>query len=264
MELAPNIELLFTEAGESYADRIRAAHQAGFTAVEMWGPTGKDFPARPKDIDALKAALDETGVRIVAQLAEPRTNYTTPPKDLGAFFVGLDAGVEIAHRLGVPRIVLGCGAGFAGSSRQHQLDELIDVFSRAVERTEGSGVTLVVEPVNTRVDHPGSLLDFTEDAVHVARQVDSDRFGILYDLYHSTAQGEDPAREISAAAETIKYVQIADFPGRGEPGSGAIDWATRLSEMVAVGYQGPIGLEYFPTIESVASTRFISELSERF
>ncbi len=101
-ELAPNIDLLFTEAGESHADRVRAAAASGFTAVEMWGPTGADAPATPKDLPALKAALEETGTQLTAQLAEPRTQFMIPPWDHSEFFRKLDEGVEIAHFLGTP------------------------------------------------------------------------------------------------------------------------------------------------------------------
>src|SRR6187431_3421744 len=100
-ELAPNIELLFTEAGD-YHDRVRAAAAAGFTAVEMWGPTGADAPSTPKDLPALKAALEETGTQLTAQLAEPRTQFMIPPWDHSEFFRKLDEGVEIAHELGTP------------------------------------------------------------------------------------------------------------------------------------------------------------------
>src|SRR5690242_4889303 len=88
-QLAPNIELLFTEAGD-YHDRVRAAATAGFTAVEMWGPTGADAPATPKDIPALKAALQETGLVLTAQLSEPRTQFMIPPFDESPFFNKLD------------------------------------------------------------------------------------------------------------------------------------------------------------------------------
>jgi hypothetical protein len=160
--LAPNIELLFTEAGE-YPDRVRAAAAAGFTAVEMWGPTGKDAPAKPKDVPALRAALEETGVALTAQLAEPRMQFMIPPRDHEPFYAGLDEGVAIAQELGCPRIVVGSGTGFGGRKRQDQLDELIDIFSRGVAQIAGSGITLVLEAVNTRVDHPGALLDRTFD-----------------------------------------------------------------------------------------------------
>lgn len=249
-QLAPNIELLFTEAGPDPADRVRAAAAAGFDAVEMWGTSGTD-------VDALAAALADTGVSLSAFLAEPRTNFTLPGTDLGPFFAGLDRAVEQARRLGCPRIVLGSGVGFPGAKRVQNLDRLVEVFSEAVERTRGVGVRLVLEPVNTRVDHPGALLDRTADAVTVARAVNSDSFGILYDLYHSVTEGEDPATELANAAGLVDYVQIADAPGRGEPGSGEVDWAERLAVLRAAGYDGPIGLEYVPTVETVASVAHI-------
>jgi hydroxypyruvate isomerase len=145
--------------------------------------------------------------------------------------------------------------------RPQNLQRLIDVFTDAVQRTDDSGVTLVLEPVNTRVDHPGALLDRTADAVAVARAVGSPRFKILYDLYHSVTEGEDPATELANAAGLVGYVQIADVPGRGEPGSGSLDWNAQLSALRSSDYDGPIGLEYFPTIESVASVAHIRAIA---
>lgn len=253
-QLAPNIELLFTEAGPEAADRVRAAAAAGFDAVEMWGTTGKD-------VDALAKALADTGVVLTTVLAEPRTNFTLPGTDLTPFFEGLDRAVEHARKLGSPRIVLGSGVGFPGMKRPQNLAKLVEVFSEAVERTQGSGVKLVLEPVNTRVDHPGALLDRTADAVTVARGVGSDSFGVLYDMYHSITEGEDPATELANAAGLVDYVQIADVPGRGEPGSGAVDWTQRLAALRSSGYTGPIGLEYAPTVESAASVAHIRSIA---
>lgn len=259
-QLAPNIELLFTEAGD-YHDRVRAAADAGFDAVEMWGPTGADAPAQPKDIPALKAALEETGTRLTAQLSEPRTQFMIPPWDHSEFFRKLDEGVAIANELGCPRIVVGSGTGFGGWKRQVQLDKLIEIYRKAIAQIDGSDVTLVLEPVNVRVDHPGSLLDRTAEAVYVARGVESERFGVLYDIYHSAVEGEDMAAELANAGALIRYVQLADAPGRGEPGSGSLDWAERLGILRASGYDGPIGLEYYPTQESAASVDLIRQVA---
>ncbi|THG31646.1 TIM barrel protein [Naasia lichenicola] len=259
-QLAPNIELLFTEAGD-YHDRVRAAAAAGFTAVEMWGPMGVDAPATPKDLPALKAALTETGLQLTAQLAEPRTQFMIPPWDHSEFYRRLDEGVAIAQGLGCPRMVVGSGTGFGGWKRQVQLDKLIEIYQKAIAQIDGSGITLVLEPVNVRVDHPGSLLDRTSEGVYVARGVDSPNFGILYDIYHSTVEGEDVAAELANAGNLIRYVQIADAPGRGEPGSADIDWPATLSILRASGYDGPIGLEYYPTKESSESVKFIRELA---
>jgi len=259
-QLAPNIELLFTEAGD-YHDRVRAAAAAGFDAVEMWGPTGVDAPATPKDLSALKAALEETAVQLTAQLAEPRTQFMIPPWDHSEFFRKLDEGVAIAQDLGCPRIVVGSGTGFGGWKRQVQLDKLIEIYRKAIAQIEGSGVTLVLEPVNVRVDHPGSLLDRTAEAVYVARGVDSPQFGVLYDIYHSAVEGEDMEVELANAGDLVKYVQLADVPGRGEPGTGDLDWAERFRLLRGSGYDGPVGLEYYPTTASEASVAYVVEIA---
>jgi len=252
-QLSPNIELLFTEAGD-HPDRVRAAAAAGFVSVEMWGTS-------TVDVDALAKALADTGVTLTSVLAEPRTNFALPWETLDAFFEGLDRGIEHAQRLGCPRIVLGSGVGFPGQKRSQNLARLVDVFSQAVERTKGSGVKLILEPVNTRVDHPGALTDRTADAVTVARGVDSDAFGILYDIYHSLTEGEDPATELANAGGLVDYVQLADVPGRGEPGSGAVDWVAQLGVLRSSGYDGPIGLEYVPTVPSEESVKVIRSIA---
>ena len=119
----------------------------------------------------------------------------------------------------------------------------------------------MLEPVNIRVDHPGALLDRTSEAVYVARGVDSPYFGVLYDLYHSTVEGEDVAAELANAGELIRYVQLADAPGRGEPGTGSIDWPARLGDLRAAGYDGPIGLEYYPQAPSAESVKLIQQFA---
>lgn len=252
--LSANIELLFTEAGPDHGDRVRAAAAAGFDAVEIWGTFDKDIPG-------LAAALRETGVAVTSVLAEPRTNFTLPwETDRTPFLDGLERGVANAVELGSPRIVVQSGIGFPGSNRAVNLQKLVDAYGLAVERVRGSGVTLVLEPVNTRVDHPGTLIDRTADAVQVAKAVGDDSFKILFDLYHSVTEGEDPAAELDNAGALIDYVQFADVAGRGEPGSGGIDWKAALVTLRAAGYDGPIGLEYVPTVPSADSVTFIRSL----
>jgi len=252
--LAPNIDLLFTEAG-AHADRVRAAHAAGFSSVEMW--THSD-----KDVAALQAALEETGVRIEAQLAEPRAQFVID-EDHDAFFAGLDRCLDVAATLSIPRLVVGGGTGLPRMKRPAATEKLVGIFTRIAERVAGSGVTVVIEAVNERVDHPGSFLCRTEDSAAVARAVGSKDVGILYDLYHSVAEGEDVAAAVTEFADVIRYVQIADAPGRGEPGTGSIDWPRRLDELGGAGYRGPIGLEYYPTVPSAESVRHIQEVVSR-
>lgn len=254
--LAPNIELLFTEAGDDPSARVRAAAEAGFDAVELW-------TTHDKDVAALASTCSELGISVTSVLAEPRTNFALPWTDLTEFWEGLDTSVANAQTLGCPRVVLGSGVGFPGMKRTQNLDRLAEIFRDAVERVRPTGVSLVLEAVNTRVDHPGALLDRTGDAVTIARAVDDPTFGILYDLYHSVTESEDVKAVLADAGHLVHYVQIADSPGRGEPGTGAISWSEALDALSTAGYTGPIGLEYFPQSESVSSLSAIRELAAR-
>jgi hydroxypyruvate isomerase len=250
---APNIELLYTQHTD-YSDRIRAAAADGFTSVEMWMTS-------TQDLSALSAAAKEVGVRISSVLAEPRFSFTMPGVDLNVFFDGLRESITRAKVLGAPRVVLGSGMGFPGKKRPAQLDELIKVFKDAAVIAEAEGIELVLEPVNTRVDHPGALLDRTEEAIYIAKGVGSPNFKILYDIYHSSVEGEDVVAMLRKHSNLIGYIQLADSPGRGEPGSGKIDWKPVLAAVKESGYQEVIGLEYYPTKDTTESLTFIRSVT---
>ena len=140
------------------------------------GATGVDAPSTPKDLPALKAALDETGIQLTAQLAEPRTQFMIPPWDHSEL---LEARRGRRHRRtsSVPPGWRSAAApGSAGGSVRCSSTSS-SRSTRVIAQIDGSGITLVLEPVNVRVDHPGSLLDRTSEAVYVARGVDSPYFG---------------------------------------------------------------------------------------
>ena len=140
--------------------------------------------------------------------------------------------------LGCPHVVCGSGMGVPYLKRQDSLRIVSAAFARAAEVAAELGVTILLEAVNTRVDHPGVLFSRTEDSYGVARQVNSPRVKVLYDLYHSVAEGEDTQAVLRQIAGVIGHVQVADFPGRGEPGSGQIDWNEKLAQLRDSGYQG--------------------------
>lgn len=252
-QLSANLELLFTEAGPDYIDRARAAAAAGFDAVEIWGTSNKD-------VRALAAALGDLGLTLTSMVAEPRSNLVFPGTDMEQFHAGLEHSLEHAQQLECRRIVVSPGLGFPGANRRRNLDTLIEVYARVVDQVASADVTILHEPVNTRVDHPGVLVDRTADALGVIRSVGSAKLRLLYDLYHSVVEGENPAMTLADAADVLDYVQFADAPGRGEPGSGAIDWPACLALLGKVGYRGPIGLEYVPATASAQSVKYIMDL----
>lgn len=255
MELAANIDLLYGEAGDDRIARLRAAADDGFRFAEMWMTGGEDVPA-------LAAAAREAGVGITSTVAGPRCDLVHRESH-ETFLDGLRTAAKDARTLGCPRVVATTGMGFPGMSRAAQSEIVAEALSRAVEIADEHDVTLLLENVNTRVDHPGSLTDLTGDNVEIARKVGSPRVRLLFDMYHALVMGEDIDAILDEHADLIDYVQIADVPGRHEPGTGDVDWAPYLRRLTAVGYTAPVGLELTTTRPTSEALRAIRELAAR-
>jgi hydroxypyruvate isomerase len=116
-------------------------------------------------------------------------------------------------------------------------------------------VTITLEPLNDRVDHPGYFLTSTTEGLDIVDEVGRSEIRLLYDVYHAAAMGEEIAL-LGGRVDRIAHVHLADTPGRHEPGTGAMDWQARLDWLAARGYDGLVGLEYTPVAETGASLAF--------
>ena len=233
------IEWLFAEDGDSFADRIRRAHASGLTAVEFWRWTDKD-------LDAIEAALKETGLAVTSLVAEPMIALTDAA-NRQAWLAGLAESVAVAKRLGAPVLIAQAGDDLAGFSRDEQRVALTDTLKSGADILEGSGVRLGVEPLNIRIDHIGYFLDSTREGLDIVDDVGRPEIGIVYDIYHSAVMDERTEDVLDGRLDRVFHVHVADHPGRNEPGSGGIDLAHRLNWIFANGYDGAVGLEYRPT-----------------
>lgn len=247
MLLSPCIEWVLKAEHADFCDRIRAASSAGFKAVEfhMW---------RDKSLIDIERATADADVVITSFLVEPRVTLTDPAADPETLTAVRDS-LPIAKRLKAPALVLASGPSIAGRGRQEQHDAMVSVLKKCACLAEETGVTLLVEPVNTSVDHPGVFLDLTPEGLDVIEEVGSPRVRLLYDMYHSTCMGESPEEVLGNRMHLVGHVQVADAPGRHEPGSGAIDWSHYMHVLRMKGYQGAIGLEYRPEGDSLHSLR---------
>jgi hydroxypyruvate isomerase len=124
---------------------------------------------------------------------------------------------------------------------------VIQALIGAARLAESQPVALLLEALNSKVDHPGYFLDDTAAATAIVRAVGHPRLGLLYDRYHAAVMGEEIGYGIADALDLVKHVHIADLPGRGEPGSGIIDWETEMRWFADCLPEVRIGCEYQPT-----------------
>jgi hydroxypyruvate isomerase len=241
------IEWLFAKEAPSVPDRIRAAKAAGLDGIEFWHWSNKD-------LDAVRAALGETGLTIAGILCEPIAKITDPEAHV-MFLEGVRASLLAALKLGAPVMIAQAGDDRPGIPREAQHAALVKVLKEAADILKGSGVVLALEPLNDRVDHPGYYLTSTVEGLDIVDEVDRPEVKLLYDIYHSAMMGEE-IEVLDGRLDRVVHVHLADTQGRGEPGSGAMDWQARLEWLADHGYDGFVGLEYRPTGSTEDSLRF--------
>jgi hydroxypyruvate isomerase len=239
MRFSACIEMLFAAETPSFADRIRLARDAGLDGVEFWRWSNKD-------LDAIEAALRETGLPLTGLVAEPMVPLTDPACH-DAFLAGLVDSVAVARRLGAPLLIAQTGNLLETLPRPAQRAALVSCLHRAADCLAGTGVVLAVEPLNTRVDHVGYFLSDTAEGLDIVDVVGQPEIRLLYDIYHAAVMDEAIEPALSGRLDRVAHVHLADTPGRGEPGSGALDWLDRLTWLQQAGYDDFVGLEYRPT-----------------
>lgn len=250
MKFAACIEWMFADGHEDLAARIRAAHAAGVTGVEfhLW---------REKPLDAIEAALNETGVRLRSFCIEPRCSLVDPADHEQVLAAVKDA-IPVAQRFEGAGMVLASGFTRPDVPVQEQFDAVVGVLKRAAALARDAGTVLWLEPVYMVVNGQRMFVDTIGRGLDIVAAVDSPALRLLADVYHSAQTQEDFAQAVGERMPLVAHVQVADTDGRHEPGTGNIDWAGIMAVLREKAYQGEIGLEYFPTVadgDSLALTR---------
>lgn len=245
MKYSACIEWLFADEVADFADRIRACHKQGIEAVEfhLW---------RDKDLGAIRAALDETGVELLAFVNDPR-RHLTKRETHAEFFADFAEALKVAERLNSRAVLVTIGPAPTDRPRTEQRASVVAAFSQAARMAQDAGKLVFVEALNSVVDHPGFFLTSTTEALDIADEVRLPNMQVLFDFYHSAMMGEDARSVLAGRMQRIGHVQVADAPGRHEPGTGHIDWAAQMRLLKELGYAGAIGLEYKPATTTAQS-----------
>ncbi|MBQ3791903.1 MAG: TIM barrel protein [Clostridia bacterium] len=228
--------------GQKPEEAMVRLKNAGFSHVEMWGWWDKD-------VSAIARAEEETGISVEAICT--RFVSLTDPSRRAEYLKGLEETVETCRILSCPRIISQTGQD-TGEVRAAQYRSLVDGMKEADRLLAGTGLTLTVEPLNEK-DHPGYYLRHSKEAFDAVREVSSPRVRVLYDIYHQGMTGEKIEDDLRENIGLIGHFHAAGVPGRREPDGGRVDYRARIEEIVALGYDGSFGLEYFPAGDPVAS-----------
>lgn len=252
-----NCSLLFTEL--PLLQRPEAVRQAGFDAVEFWWPFDRAVPD-DREVDAFVGALENAGVSLAGlnfaagDMAGGDRGLVSWPARSAEFRDNIDVTVAIGAQLGCRNFNALYGNRLEGVSAEEQDEvaaENLGLAAAAAARIDG---TVLVEPVSGADRYP---LRTAADALavldRVRKSTGAANLGLLADLYHLAVNGDDVDKVIAEHTARIAHVQIADSPGRHEPGSGALPLQGQLTELETRGYRGWIGLEYKPSGASADS-----------
>jgi len=256
-----NCSILFTEL--PILERPAAARAAGFDAVEFWWPFATAAPA-DDEVERFVSAVQDAGVRLVGlnffagDMPAGDRGLVSWPARSAEFVDNLDVAVGIGERLGTVAFNALYGNRVDGTAAREQ-DELAEQnLALAASAAARIGAVILLEPVSGAPRYP---LLTAHDVVAVIERVeragDSDNLRLLADLYHLTVNGDDVTAALTRYAGRVGHVQIADAPGRHEPGTGSIPLEGHLTALAAAGYTGWVGLEYVPSTTTEASLAWL-------
>lgn len=253
-KFAANLTMLFQEV--EFLDRFSLAAKAGFQGVEYLFPYAWSAAE-------LKVRLTEHSLQQVL--------FNLPPGDWNAgergiaclpdrtdeFKQGVEKAAEYAQELGCTQ--LNCLAGLKPDSVSEELawQTMLDNVSWAADQLSQHGLRLLVEAINSKVDMPGFFMDQSSKVLSLLSESTRKNVGLQYDVYHMQIMEGDLARTLKNNLSMIHHIQIADNPGRGEPGTGEINYPWLFKYLDQIGYQGWVSAEYLPTTDTESSLHWL-------
>jgi hydroxypyruvate isomerase len=251
-----NCSLLFTE--RPVRERAAAARAAGFDAIEFWWPFPEPVPG-DREVEAFIASVRDAGVQLVGlnfyagDLAGPDCGVLSIPTRSREFVDNIDVTVGIGSQLAVRGFNALYGNRIEGVGAAEQDDLATENLTLATAAADTIGATVLIEAVSGPKPYPLRTASDALAVVDRVRAAGATNVGFLCDLFHLASNGDDLDAVIAAHAGEVAHVQIADAPGRGEPGSGRLDLDRHLLDLERRGYAGWVSLEYKPTTDTEAS-----------
>jgi hydroxypyruvate isomerase len=241
--------------GSKTVDKIIKANKLGFNAVEFWfwdhefNGSGLEF--KKKEIDEIASVCEELNVTINDIVVNSPDGsiggFLTKPEDRGMYLDRLKETIDIARKLKVRKLITCTGNEIGGKSFQEQFNSVVETLSKAADIASKANITLVLEALNSHVDHAGYFLVSSKTGFEIIKEVNSPNLKLLYDVYHMQIMEGNHIATIQQNSDLIGHYHSAGVPGRNEIYKGEINYLPILEAIDYSGYDGYFGLEYWPS-----------------
>lgn len=228
-----------------FCEAIAKIAQLGFDAAETYN-------WKSLDLDAVRNACEQSGVELLS-MCTTEFNMTNPAKRED-WLNGLKESCAAAKRVGASKLITQVGAD-TGEERARQHDSIVAALKQAKPLLEDSGVTIMIEPLNIYVNHPGYYLWSSREAFEIIHEVDHPLVKVVYDIYHQQVMEGNIIPSVTQNLDCIAHLHSAGHPGRHELQFGENDYKVIFAAVDKAGYTGACGLEYGPTMDSVESLK---------
>jgi hydroxypyruvate isomerase len=244
LNYAPHFGMFGKSAGSDLVDQLRFMHDQGFRSMEDNGMRGRSIA----DQERIAAEMTRSGMRMGIFVLNPDTawgvSFAEGKDDFrDSFLADVDASIEVAKRINATWMTVVMGQVAPRLEPEYQEANAVEILRRASERLERHGLVMVLEPLNRR-DHPSLLLTRIPQAYRICRAVNSPSCKILFDIYHQQITEGNLIPNFNAAWDEVGYVQVGDNPGRKEPTTGEINFASVFGNLKKRGYTGIVGMEH--------------------
>ena len=248
-KFAVNVEMWWRKL--PFIERLKKSAELGFPAVEFW-------PWRGKDLDAIGKTCAESNLQIAQFTAWGFRPGLNDPKNHDKFVQEIEASCKVAKQLNVKKMCVVGGDDQKGMTQEQMHANIIAGLKRAAPIAAEHEVMLILEPMNIRVDHKGHCLYGSPAAVRICREVNSPFVKINWDLYHMHISEGDLCGHLKEGWDQVGYLQLADHPGRHEPGTGEIYYNRVLKEAYDLGYRDFVGLECTPSGDELVAAQRVA------
>ncbi|REK19293.1 MAG: hydroxypyruvate isomerase [Planctomycetota bacterium] len=249
-KFAVNVEMWWGRL--PFLQRLEQAAALGFPAVEFW-------PYENKDIDAVARTCTDLNLDIAQFTAWGFVPGMNDPRNHDKLVAKIKEACLVARRLDCPMMTVVGGNDQKGMTQAEMHEHIIAGLKKIAPIAEDHEVMLILEPMNIRVDHKGHCLYGSPDAVRICREVDSPMVKINWDLYHMQISEGDLCGRLKDGFDQVGYLQLADHPGRNEPGTGEIHYPRVLRQAHELGYRGYVGLECRPKTTELAAAQGVAQ-----